>query len=153
MTARALRAAALAFAGGLFVVAAILLIGSRPLKVPLVLPTGHTIRVELARTDQERARGLMFRHSMPADEGMLIVFPAPGRHGIWMRNCRFPLDLVWLDSRRSVVDVALAAAPCLSGTCPIYWPARSASSVLEVNAGIAVRHGLRRGAVLPVPLP
>jgi uncharacterized membrane protein (UPF0127 family) len=111
------------------------------------------IHAELARTAAERARGLMFRRSLPADAGMLIVFPESGRHAIWMKNCRFPLDLVWLDSTGGVVDVATSAPPCGGNTCPLYWPARAASSVLELNAGAAGRYGLHGGAALRIALP
>ena len=65
---------------------------------------------------------------------MLIVFPDSGRHGAWMKNCRFPLDLVWLDRKLRVVDVVESAPACSAGDCPIYRPVQPATYVLELSA-------------------
>ncbi len=142
MTTAALRAAGLVVAAGLFTGAGALLVPTRPVVVPVVLPSGRVINAELARTPAERARGLMFRRSMPSDAGMLIVFPTPGRHAIWMKNCRFPLDIVWLDARGRVVSIVENAPPCGSSVCTIYWPSGLAQYVLELVAGQSKTHGL-----------
>jgi uncharacterized membrane protein (UPF0127 family) len=96
----------------------------------------------------------MFRSTLPADAGMLLVFPDSDRHGIWMKNCRFPLDLVWLDVDGHVVDVVAGVQPC-SAVCPVYRPARPGASVLELNSGAA--HRLRldqpRAGVIARKLP
>ncbi|MGJ3242963.1 MAG: DUF192 domain-containing protein [Opitutales bacterium] len=53
----------------------------------------RTIRVELALTERERRRGLMFREALPPDTGMLFVFEQPGPRGFWMKNTPLPLDI------------------------------------------------------------
>ena len=55
--------------------------------------------------------GLMFRPSLPEDRGMLFVFGELDFHGIWMKNCRFPIDIVWLDEERRVVHVGRRCPP------------------------------------------
>jgi uncharacterized membrane protein (UPF0127 family) len=97
--------------------------------------------------------GLMFRPSLASDRGMLFVFERPDFHGIWMKNCKFPIDIVWLDEARRVVDVAVAAPPCKAEPCAVYQPMGRASYVVEMGAGQAAREKVTRGAVLDFKLP
>jgi hypothetical protein len=104
-------------------------------------------------SDQDRAMGLMFRRSLPEDKGVLIVFERSGFHGIWMKNCRFPIDIVWLDENQRVVHVAEGVPPCKADPCPSYEPLRRALYVLELNAGQARREGAVVGATVSFQLP
>jgi uncharacterized membrane protein (UPF0127 family) len=124
-----------------------------PPVVSLTLPSGRVINVELMINDQDRALGLMFRPSLPADRGVLLVFRGSGFHGIWMKNCRFPIDIIWLDEERRVVHVAENVPPCKADPCPSYEPLRRASYVLEVNAGQAREDEATVGATLSFELP
>lgn len=90
----------------------------------------------------------MFRPSLPADRVLLFVLDAPGFHSFWMKNCRFPIDIVWLDEERRVVHVAESVPPCRRDPCPSYAPMRKALFVVEMNAGLARREGLTIGAPL-----
>jgi uncharacterized membrane protein (UPF0127 family) len=103
------------------------------------------VRVEIAETDEARARGLMFRDSLAEDEGMLFVFDEPERYGFWMKNVRVALDLLWLDRRGRIVWIVEAAPPCAGERCPTYRSAVNASFVLEVAAGFVHRHGIAVG--------
>lgn len=83
--------------------------GGTPSPVPpgspaLVFPSG-TLWVELARTPQERARGLMFRESLAPDSGMLFIFETEGRHPFWMKNTPLPLSIAFLSRDMRVVDL------------------------------------------------
>jgi uncharacterized membrane protein (UPF0127 family) len=92
--------------------------------------------VEVANTDQGRARGLMFRESMPKDHGMLFVFEETKPHSFWMKNTILPLDMVWIDAENKIVDIQ-TALPCPPETeCPSYVPEKAAKYVLEVNLGV-----------------
>jgi uncharacterized membrane protein (UPF0127 family) len=122
--------------------------GSAPAVVPLTLPSGTVLQVEVMVKDEDRAMGLMFRPSLPKDRGMLFLFERSDFHGIWMKNCRFPIDIVWLDEERKVVHVAEAVPPCKADPCPVYNPLRRASYVLELNAGQARREKVALGAAL-----
>ena len=110
-----------------------------PAVIPLTLPSGTVLQVEVMVKDEDRAMGLMFRPSLPKDRGMLFIFERPEFHGIWMKNCRFPIDIVWLDEERKVVHVAESVPPCKAEPCPVYNPLRRASYVVELNAGQARR--------------
>jgi uncharacterized membrane protein (UPF0127 family) len=111
-----------------------------------VFPSGAEFVLELARTEEERARGYMFRERVGPGEGMLFVFEQRDRHGIWMLNCRVPLDLIWLDDAFRVVDLALNVPPCAPGRpCPSTTPGMPARYVLEVAGGRAEAEGLAIG--------
>jgi uncharacterized membrane protein (UPF0127 family) len=103
--------------------------------------------------DPDRAMGLMFRAELPEDHGMLFVFDRLDFHGIWMKNCRFPIDIVWLDEERRVVHVAEGVPPCQKDPCTVYRPMRKARFVVEIGAGQARREGIAVGATLSFLLP
>jgi uncharacterized membrane protein (UPF0127 family) len=129
-----------------------LAIGDEPASGPQYLPISakavvgsETILLEVARTPQERIRGLMFRPALADDRGML--FPAdPARPiRIWMKNVPVPLDLVFLYEGR-VVALAERVPPCLEASCPSYGPfKRTVDQVLELRAGRAGELGLSPG--------
>jgi uncharacterized membrane protein (UPF0127 family) len=128
-------------------------LAAAPAVVPLTLPSGKVLQAELMISDEDRQLGLMFRPSLPADRGLLFVFGQLGFHGIWMKNCRFPIDIVWLDEQRRVVHLAEAVPPCKSDPCPSYEPLRKAAYVIELNAGQARREKLTIGASVGFVLP
>ncbi len=124
-----------------------------PAVVPLTLPSGRVLQVELMLNDADRAMGLMFRPSLPPDRGLLFVFDHADFHGFWMKNCRFPIDMVWLDESHKVVYVAEAVPPCKSDPCAVYSPMQRALYVVEMNAGQARREKAVLGATLRFDLP
>ena len=124
-----------------------------PAVVPLTLPSGTVLQVEVMVKDEDRAMGLMFRPSLPHDRGMLFIFERPDFHGIWMKNCRFPIDIVWLDEERKVVHVAESVPPCKAEPCPVYNPLRRAAYVVEMNAGQARREKAALGSTFSFTLP
>lgn len=84
---------------------------------------------------------------------MLFVFEDLGFHGIWMKNCRFPIDVLWLDEERTVVHIAERVPPCKADPCPAYQPMRRAAYVVELNAGQSRREKVRLGAKIDFTLP
>jgi uncharacterized membrane protein (UPF0127 family) len=139
-------------AGALLALAASLA-PAAPAKTSLTLPSGRVLEVEVMVSNQDRAMGLMFRRSLPEDQGMLFVFERSDFHGIWMKNCRFPIDIVWMDEARRIVHVAEGAVPCEGDPCPTYEPLRRASYVLELNAGQARREKAIVGETVSFQLP
>jgi uncharacterized membrane protein (UPF0127 family) len=94
---------------------------------------GVPFRPEVARTSDQRARGLMHRLKAPAD-GMLFVFPGDTTGGFWMKNTLVPLAIVFFDRRGKRVR-RLAMTPCRRDPCPIYSPGRRYRYALELPAG------------------
>ena len=124
-----------------------------PQEIPLTLPSGKVLHAELMVKDEDRMMGLMFRPSLPLDRGLLFVFDDVDFHGIWMKNCRFPIDIVWLDEDRRVVHVAEAVPPCKADPCPVYQPLKKAAYVVEINAGQARREKASLNSRLEFALP
>jgi hypothetical protein len=106
-----------------------------------------TVTVEIAATFAQREVGLMNRHEMAEDAGMLFLFGKDVRYGFWMKNTYIPLDIAYISGTGEVVDV-IAAKP-LDETALV--PAKSYQYVLEVNQGWFQRHSLGIGAMVTVP--
>ncbi|MDR7484596.1 MAG: DUF192 domain-containing protein [Armatimonadota bacterium] len=109
-----------------------------------------TLQVEIARTPEARAQGLMSRTSLPEDAGMLFVFEQDGRWGFWMKNTLIPLSIGFIDSRwrlLEILDMDVAPDP-VNGPFPIYEPAQAYRYALEVNQGFFRRKGITPGARL-----
>lgn len=118
--------------------------------VTIVTNSGrHVFMVEVMRKPDELARGLMFRRTMGKDRGMLFDFGEVRPVAMWMRNTYIPLDMVFIDPRGLVVNVAENTEPLSEETIPSAGPVLS---VLEVNAGTARRIGLKRGDLVMHPL-
>ena len=98
----------------------------------------------------EKAQGLMFRESMPKNAGMVFPFDGLEIRPFWMKNCHFPLDLVYATKDGTVVEVIKALPPCPPdpAPCPNTAPKEKSDTVLEVNAGVADAQGAIPGAKL-----
>jgi uncharacterized protein len=121
--------------------------------IPLTLPSGKVLQAELMLTPEQLQLGLMFRPSLPEDRGLLFVFDRLDFHGIWMKNCKFPIDIVWLDEHGKVVHLAEDVPPCAKDPCPVYQPLQRAAYVVEINAGQARREKIALGRTLSFSLP
>lgn len=110
-------------------------------RVAAVSVGGRAYQAEIVADHARRIQGLSGRPSLPAGRGMLFVFERAARHGIWMKDMRFSLDIVWLDAGGAVVHVERDVAP---QTWPkIFRPPTPARYVLEVNPGSGIRAGQR----------
>jgi uncharacterized membrane protein (UPF0127 family) len=94
---------------------------------------GVPFRPEVARTSNQRSRGLMHRLKAPPD-GMLFVFPGATTGGFWMKNTLVPLAIVFFDREGKQVR-RLAMTPCRRDPCPVYSPERRYRFALELPAG------------------
>jgi uncharacterized protein len=102
----------------------------------------HAVKVEIARTDPERARGLMNRAALAEDAGMLFLFEESAEHGFWMMNTLIPLDMIFIDEDGRIVGIVERAEPRTTTSRTVGRPSRY---VLEVNGGWAAAHGVRAG--------
>jgi hypothetical protein len=118
--------------------------------IPVTLPGGVKLRAELKTDPADMARGMMFRDQLPPDRGMLFVHQTPGRYPYWMHNVRVPLDIIWIDSERRIVEISAATPPCLkpASDCPNYGGHAEAQYVLELAGGQAEKFGLAVGQKL-----
>ncbi|MGH9366565.1 MAG: DUF192 domain-containing protein [Thermoanaerobaculia bacterium] len=112
------------------------------------MPSGASYSVEVARTPEEKARGLMYRESLPPRTGMIFPFPEAGPHHFWMKNTMIPLDIIWMDAGGKVLFVSANTPPCRSDPCPNYGPDVPATIVLEIGGGLVAKEGVEVGSVI-----
>ncbi|MCR4278952.1 MAG: DUF192 domain-containing protein [bacterium] len=104
--------------------------------------------LEIVDTDPLRKQGLSGRASLGENAGMLFVFPSSERHGFWMKDMNFPLDIIWI-SDGVVVDVVTLSPPYPGLPIPpSHRPKANADIVLELNAGKAEELGIKEGVRL-----
>ena len=113
---------------------------------------GKTFKVEVADTQEKQALGLMFRDRMPADEGMIFIFPNEAPRSFWMKNCRIPLDIMYFDKELKLVSISANTPPCKVSRCPSYPSKAPAQYVLELNAGTASALGIEVGDKMTLDL-
>ena len=102
------------------------------------------VSVEIADSENERERGLMFRTELPPNRGMLFVFEEENAHTFWMKNTLIPLDAIWVNAEKKIVDIQ-TMLPCEKDPCVIYAPRGNALYVLEVNAGVVEKNNIAIG--------
>jgi uncharacterized protein len=106
--------------------------------VPVVVrgPDGEqlTFTAEVAADRASRRRGLQHRTSLPADAGMLFVFPRDTRRGFWMKDTLVPLTIAFARADGTIVTVR-DMEPCTAWRCPSYRPDGAYRMALEVNQG------------------
>ena len=110
--------------------------------VPLTIKTSTTIlkfRVEIARTEAEQARGLMFRESLPVDGGMIFPMKPPRNASFWMRNTVIPLDMIFIRSDGSIARIAPDTVPYSLEPVESGEPV---AAVLELAGGKAAALGI-----------
>ena len=102
----------------------------------------HSFDIEVMTTNGERARGLMFRRSLPAKSGMLFVYDRPQAATMWMKNTYIPLDMVFIAAGGAVHRIEANTEPFSTA---LISSEGDIIAVLELNAGEAARIGLKRG--------
>jgi uncharacterized membrane protein (UPF0127 family) len=109
---------------------------------------GLSVDAELARSPDEGERGLMYRKSMPEDEGMFFFIEDRKVQTFWMRNTCIPLDMLFIDEDGVIVGVVESAPVLDDGARQVDCPSRY---VLEMNAGWVRRHNVKPGQRVVIP--
>jgi hypothetical protein len=107
-----------------------------PLKIK-----GHSVRAELADTEQARMTGLMFRERLPENAGMLFVYEREDRHAMWMKNTYVPLSVAFIDRRGVILNIEDMEPQTLDS----HAAAGLAKYALEMNRGWFEKRGIKRG--------
>ena len=116
---------------------------------PTVTIGGASFTVDLADTPEKRFQGLSGREFLEEGTGMLFVFQEERQHTFWMKDMRFPLDMIWITAECTIADIiadVLNPPPDQkNGALPTYSPSAPGTFVLELNAGVAAASGLQTG--------
>ena len=93
---------------------------------------GEVYSIEIARSAEQRNRGLMFRDLMEERDGMLFMYPRSGYHRIWMKNTLITLTVIWIDESSQIIDIKILP-PCVYDPCPIYGVSKPSKYILELS--------------------
>lgn len=117
---------------------------------------GRVFRLELARTPENRARGLGGRDYIGADEGMLFIFDGPAPRTFWMKDMLIPIDIIWLSDGIIIGIDEKVYPPALNASegniARVSSPA-PADTVIEIGAGRASELGLVSGQRAEILIP
>jgi uncharacterized protein len=114
-------------------------------QVPLTIRTASGARrfkVEIARTADEQAVGLMYRHSLGPNRGMIFPFDAPRDASFWMENTLIPLDMIFIRADGRIARIAANTTPLSRDSVPSGQPV---AAVLEIRGGRSAELGIREG--------
>lgn len=109
---------------------------------------GQTFKVEVAKTPGQHTKGLSGRDSLPENAGMLFVFDKPDQYQFWMKNTKIPLDIIWINQDKKIVDFYKEAQPepaVPDSQLRRYGPSTSALYVLELAAGTVDKYHITIG--------
>ena len=114
-----------------------------------------TLDVQVAQTDSQRTRGLMFQNELPYNQGMIFVFNTEQEVPIWMPNMQFALDIIWFDSAGNIVHIEKNVAPCKSpieaAACKVEnGGGKMAKYVLEVTSGFVEKFNITENSKLQI---
>ncbi len=139
-------------------IAAIIIVALIKLSSSISLPFGSKqptaqiektkIQLMVAKNEQDRAVGLSNKEKLDENHGMLFVFDKKDYHSFWMKNMKFPIDIIFLDDN-TIVDIYKNVTPPKPNEnmakLPIYRPHKQANYVLEVPAGTADKNHIKIG--------
>ena len=103
-----------------------------------------TLLADLSITYEQIILGLSNKSSIKENEGMLFVLSPSSRRGFWMKDMKFPIDVIWLNENKEIVYIKKNLMPCVTN-CPVYYPDRESKYVLEVVAGFVDKQNLKVG--------
>jgi uncharacterized protein len=115
-----------------------------PQKLPSIkLSTGmHVLQVEVAQTSEEHSIGLMFRKTMPTNDGMLFIFERPAQQCFWMKNTLLPLSVAFIADDGAIVNIEDMKPQTLDSHCST----KPVRFVLEMNDGWFAKRGVKPGS-------
>ena len=144
---------------GIFLVAAFVAIvtflisGEKGKQLPTkALSIGEkTLNVEIADTIASRTRGLSGRGFLSEDDGMFFIFPYSAIQYFWMKGMKFPIDIIWISCDK-VVGMVVGAEPETGPDYEIFNSPEPVDKVLEINAGLTQRFGIKTGDSIGISL-
>ena len=101
------------------------------------------VRAEIVSTEEERRQGLSGRNNLREGRGMLFVFEEEGHYSFWMKDMRFPIDIIWISAEKRIVHIEHTVTP--DSYPDSFASPATARYVLEVPAGFAMKHEIRVG--------
>ncbi len=111
-----------------------------------VTVNGLVLLADVSVTNEQRTKGLSVKDGLAENEAMLFVFDNEAEHIFWMKDMKFPIDIIWIDSDKTIVHIEHNLQPCGYGVlCPTYKPGQDSLYVLETVGGFAEKHDVVQG--------
>ncbi|MGC2307523.1 MAG: DUF192 domain-containing protein [Nitrososphaeraceae archaeon] len=118
---------------------------SLPNKVKITI-NNVILQADVALSSEEQTKGLSIKDSLNSNEGMIFPYESPRTLSFWMKDMKFPIDILWLDADKKVVHIEESLQPCSPLLpCPSYTPDVQAQYVLETVAGFSSANGITTG--------
>ena len=116
----------------------------------VTFPDNKIIHVKLADTRETQTRGLSGAPDLNSFDGMLFIFPEEHTARFWMKEMNFPLDIIYLNNQKQIVEIHRELPPCADiAACPkISAAGANVRFVLEIAAGKAAESNLQIGQTL-----
>lgn len=105
---------------------------------------GQKFKVEIVKQLWEIEHGLSGRYKLKDNKGMLFVFKKEDKYAFWMKDMKFPIDIIWINNEK-IVDIKKDAPIPITDNLESYTPTSSARYVLEINAGLSEKYGFEIG--------
>ena len=104
---------------------------------------GLIINVDLAKTPEQQAKGLSIKNTLNENEGMLFIFDTPKEYSFWMKDMKFPIDIIWISSDNKIVHIEKNLQPCVFFLlCTSYSPHANSKYVLEVPSNYTTKNNI-----------
>ncbi|MGA2968058.1 MAG: DUF192 domain-containing protein [Candidatus Levyibacteriota bacterium] len=120
-------------------------------KAPSAQINGHVFSLYLAETSQEQEIGLAKYKSIAKDQGMIFLFNKSDYYSFWMKDMKFPIDIIFISGNK-VVDVFQKVPVSPNENLPVYTTRTKADKVLEINAGLTKKYGIKIGSNVKINL-
>jgi len=115
-------------------------------KTPTATINNYTFKLEIAKAQQQKEIGLSKKKILEKNAGMLFLFERPAYYSFWMKNMKFPIDIIYIRNDRIVTIHKNVKPPKNPNeSLPIYNSKESADTVLEINAGLSEKYNFKEG--------
>lgn len=120
---------------------------------PSVSIKNKTFYVDVAKTDNEKGEGLSIYDKLPKEKGMLFLFEKEDYYSFWMKDMKFPIDIIYINKDRIVEIYENIPSPkSLNEKPQVVKPGKKAAYVLEINAGLSEKYGFKMGDKVDISL-
>jgi uncharacterized membrane protein (UPF0127 family) len=120
--------------------------GSKGYRQVNVTVNGLILVADISATNEQWTKGLSVKDGLAENEAMLFVFGNEAQHRFWMKDMKFPIDIIWIDSDKTIVHIEHNLQPCTSGVlCTTYKPTDDSLYALETAGGFAEKYGIVKG--------
>lgn len=115
-------------------------------KDPTATINSHTFKLRVADSQKDREIGLSETESLAENQGMIFIFDKPDYYSFWMKNMKFPIDIIFINKDNIVMIQNNVQPPTTPTESPIiYSPTKPSDKVLEIQAGLSKKYNFKKG--------